>query len=230
MSLLYHSCLRFAYRFLPLMERSTLQNGAACISIFAGGLKKKNKFFPEDLSLRKPEHYTHANLRSQITLFKTLFFKGLGRECPGRLRCIHLCPGLVITPAFYANSLPWWFKTIWRLVYPFAQWWSISPEEIGERVLFLSSNHFPKPLTAENSDAFSPSSVTLAKSGRSCGGVYSVDQAGEVNDAAKEYADMDRDHTMERVWQHTMKVFCAIEVGQKYTGWFDQKPGRHCWT
>ena len=199
MSLLYYSRMRFIQKLLPLLSASTLPSGATCVSVYAAGLEKPNDLQLNDLSLRKPENYGHAKVRSQVTFFTTFSFDRFAQqhEAKGNVRFIHVFPGLVITPAFSTNEFPSWMKAIWWFAYPFAKLTSIGPEDIGQRMLYFLSDKYP--------------------TGGAAKGAYSVDAKGETNDLSKIYAGINYDEASAKAWQHTMKAFEKIEAGRTFT-------------
>ncbi|KAK3059211.1 hypothetical protein LTR09_000777 [Extremus antarcticus] len=208
MSLLYYSRMRFLTQLLPLLRASTLATGARCISVYAGGFEVKKQFYPDDFSLRKPEHFSFAQVRSQVTYMKTLFFENLARENKGKLACVHIYPGLVITPSFYSKSHPWWFKMAWACVAPVAKFFATSAEDIGQRVLFLATDKYAA--RAGTADTV-PKDLAMSSDRVRGGGAYSVKVDGETNDVSAAYADFDRKEMVERVWDHTMEVFRDAE-------------------
>ncbi|KAK5174384.1 uncharacterized protein LTR77_001464 [Saxophila tyrrhenica] len=206
MSLLYYSRVRFITKLLPLLRASKFPPGARCISIYAGGLENKKQFYPADFSLRQPEHFSFAKVRSQTVYMKTLLFEKLAQENEGKLACVHMYPGLVITPNFYADSHPWWFKLVWVCVAPLAKIYATSAEEIGQRVLYLATERYPaQSLGADRKDVASSSNGVLG------GGAYSVKADGDTNDLSAAYAGFDKEDMREKVWDHTMQVFRNAE-------------------
>lgn len=96
--------MRFATQLLPLLLSS--ERGAHITSIYAAGMEAA--LFPDDLSLRS--NYGFANLRSHAVYMKTLFMETLTQKHAGKLSFVHLFPGLVITPAFWDEAYPSWFR------------------------------------------------------------------------------------------------------------------------
>lgn len=208
MSLLYYSRMRFITQLLPLLQASSLPTGAKCISIYAGGFENKKQFHPDDFALLEPEHFSFAQVRSQVTYMKTLFFEHLALQNEGKLSCIHIYPGLVITPSMSAKSNPWWFKTAWFFIAPFAKLYATSAEDIGQRILFLATDRY----SASNSGKEGRQGISVASGsdGKLGGGGYSVRADGETNDLREAYEGFDREGMREKVWQHTMEVFDGV--------------------
>jgi hypothetical protein len=149
MSLYYYSRMRLCTQLLPLLCASALPAGARCISVYAGGFEVKKHVYSEDWALRKPEHFSFAQVRSQVTYMKTLFFGKLAEENAERLAGVHIYPGLVITPNFYSKDHPWWFRIAWACVAPLAKLFATSSEDIAQRVLFLATDRYAAKDPAE---------------------------------------------------------------------------------
>ena len=210
-SLLYYSRMRFIVRLGLLLSNSRIPGGAACISVFAGGLEKQSGFSPDDLSLRK--YYGISAVRDHSTFMTTFFFEKLAQEHAGKIRFIHIFPGLVITPAFYAANLPVWFRIVWTLVCPLVKLIAVAPEDISQKVLYLASERFP---ARDTKGDFSDVDVAVATDGQRGGGAYSVKNVGETNDLRKAYAGLDREGIARKVCEHTMKAFEEIEAGRLF--------------
>ncbi|KAI9717646.1 MAG: hypothetical protein M1812_004591 [Candelaria pacifica] len=220
LSLLYYSRMRFVIKLLPLLLASQLP--AHIVSVFAAG--KESNIFPEDLSLRDPKHYGFANARSHAVHMKTLFMETLVEKHRGRLSFIHVFPGLVITEAFNDGRLPTWFRLVWRVATPIARPFSLSGQEIGDRVLFLATPRFP-PRQALDDTKREGSSATEGDVGIATGtdgnrgsGAYAVGSDGETVSTEKAYMKVRQEGLAEKVWSHTMKAFEEIEAGKTFTG------------
>jgi hypothetical protein len=212
MSLLYYSRMRFISRLLPLLLASELHTGAHVISIYAGGLENKGKLFPDDLSLDEADHYGFANCRTHCIAMKTMYFEHLANSYPGKLSLVHLYPGLVVHAGFDDPNFPLWFRIIWRLVRPLAKLFSISPRDIGQRVLYLGTARFPAKGVKPQDNI----RVVDATDGIKGGGAYSVNQASETCNTAKFYSGLRRQGFQASVVQHTKDVFDSIGTHGKY--------------
>ncbi|KAH0040124.1 hypothetical protein KCU78_g1188, partial [Aureobasidium melanogenum] len=208
MSLLYYSRMRFIKNLLPSLLCSALPTGARIISIYAGGMETMGTLHPTDLSLNQPKHYSFANCRTHSVAMKTMYFEDLAIKHAGKLSCSHMYPGLVVHKGFDDPNYPWWFKITWRIVKPFARLFPmyLSPEEIGQRVLFLASGQRYAPKGSEGG-----AEVVDATNKVKGGGAYSVTYTNEVNDVTKFYQKLRVDKFKEAVLQHTEDVFKAIE-------------------
>ncbi|KAG9857109.1 hypothetical protein KCU98_g1181, partial [Aureobasidium melanogenum] len=208
MSLLYYSRMRFINNLLPGLLCSSLPTGARIISIYAGGMETMGTLHSTDLSLDQPNHYSFANCRTHSVAMKTMYFEYLATKHVGKLSCSHMYPGLVVHKGFEDPNFPLWFKIIWRIVKPFARFFPmyLTPEEIGQRVLFLASGQQYTPKGLEGGVE-----VVDATDGVKGGGAYSVTYTNEVNDVSKFYQKLRLDKFKEAALQHTENVFKAIE-------------------
>jgi hypothetical protein len=185
-----------------------LPTGARCISIYAGGFEDKKKFFPDDFDLRKPDNFSFNRVRSQVTYMKTLFFERLAQQNEGKIGCVHIYPGLVMTPAMNAKSNPWWFRAAMFCSSPVLRLYATSPEDIGQRMLYLATDRYPAQDLGERSRE---SFVAEGSTGQRGSGAYSVNVDGHANDISKAYADFDKRTMTDKVWKHTMEVFESRE-------------------
>ena len=219
MSLLYYSRMRFIHQLLPLLHASPLP--AHVLSIYAAGFEAK--LFQDDLSLRKPEHYSFANCRSHVVYMKTLFMEALAKQNPGHLSLVHVYPSLIITDAFGKMDVPWWLKTLLGLSLPVLQPFTEKPEVFGERVLFLASPHFPAQESKDPGDKSSDTdgSVATGSDGVRGSGAYAVDNRGDPIPAAKAqkaYQNLRAEGLPSKVYEHTMQAFRDIETKGVFTG------------
>ena len=210
MSMHYYSRARFTFQLLPLLQSSTLP--AHVVSVFAAG--NEAKLISDDLSLRKPGNYTFANARSHCTFMTTEFLEHLAIQNPGKLSLVNLFPGLIITPAFNSPDYPMWFKMAWFIASPFAKMIAVTPEEAGQRVLFMATDRFPTK-SADQSEK-SSTEVATGTDGTVGSGAYACNNDGEPtpdSKRAKAYKGVERDKFSKAVWAHTMKAFDAAAAG-----------------
>ena len=216
--------MRFITKLLPLLLASPLP--AHVISIYAAGME--SKLFPEDLSLRDPEHYTFSNLRSHVTYMTTFFMETLAEQHRRRLSLVHAFPGLVMTGGFDNPRLPAWFKLTWRwLVGPLVRPFAVPPRECGERVLFLATPRFPARPAAETGATVKDNEarttegntdIAIGTDGNRGSGAYAVNKDGETIIIEKAYKRFRGEDMAEKVWHHTMRAFEEIEAGRVFTG------------
>ena len=210
-------------KLLPLLLASPLP--AHVISIYAAGLE--GNFFPTDLSLRDPNRYSFANLRSHVTYMTTFFMETLAERYPGQLSLVHVFPGVVMTSAFNNPGLPAWFKFTWRVMSPIVRLFSVPADECGERMLFLATPRFPARKEAGREGAAQGEQATTGAGdpeiatgtdGRRGSGAYAVGQNGEVIPLKKTYAKIREEEMKAKTWDHTMKAFEEIEAGHVFAG------------
>ncbi|MCJ1284588.1 hypothetical protein MMC26_003921 [Xylographa opegraphella] len=223
MSLLYYSRMRFVMKLLPLLRASPLP--AHIVSVYSAG--KEAKLLSEDLSLRTPQHYGQANVRSHVTYMTTLFMEKLAEQNPGHLSLVHVYPGLVFTEAFSSAGLPTWFKFAFRLSAPFVRPSSVSPEENGQRILFLATPRYPArqaikdemAADSEKANANNGSAEIAVGTDGNCGsGAYACNSDGETIPLKETYKKLREEGLAGKVWDHTMKAFDEIEAGGVFSG------------
>ncbi|KAK3671275.1 hypothetical protein LTR78_008910 [Recurvomyces mirabilis] len=215
MSLLYYSRMRAITALLPLLT-GTSGHPAHIISVYAAGMEKSGKFFPDDLSLSKDPkaHYSFANCRAHCVHMMTMYFESLAKQHMGKLSLVHVYPGLVISPKFWDPSLPTWFKWVWFLMYPFANaFLNTKPEESGQRTLFfIDSERFPARGSGEDKVSGGVTSTDQVPGG----GAYSCSHKDEVYDVSKSYVELRKQGFEAKVWQHTQDVFAAVDGRRKF--------------
>ena len=217
MSLLYYSRMRFILKLLPLLLASPLP--AHVVSVYAAGMEAN--LFPEDLSLRDPQHYTFSNQRSHVVWMTTFFMETLAEKYRGRLSLTHIYPSLVMTNAFDVDMVPRWFKIIWRfLVSPILRPLCVPPGECGERMLFLATPRFPARQTADKGtlDKEPKSTVTnvdiaVGSDGKRGSGAYRANWNGETISEKQAYKEIREQGMAAKIWDHTMAAFDTIEAG-----------------
>ncbi|MCJ1380168.1 hypothetical protein MMC17_003271 [Xylographa soralifera] len=223
MSLLYYSRMRFIMKLLPLLLASPLP--AHVVSVYAAG--NEGKINPEDLSLRAPQQYGQANMRSHNTYMTTLFMEQLAERHPGHLSLVHIFPGLVFTDAFHNAGLPTWFKFAFGLAAPFVRPFTVPLEENGQRILFLASPRYParqaikSETTADHNKANANNGaveIAVGTDGNRGSGAYACDPNGETIPLKQTYKKLREEGLAGKVWDHTMKAFDDIEAGGVFTG------------
>ncbi|RAL01771.1 uncharacterized protein BO80DRAFT_380655 [Aspergillus ibericus CBS 121593] len=212
MSLMYYSRMRAIMKLLPLLLKSTLP--AKVVSVYAAGLE--DKLYLDDLSLRDLSHYSYSQARSHMIYMHTLFMETLAEQHRGKLSLIHIFPGLVLGPGFDKQDMPPWFKLLWRWIFVpvLAPFVTVPPTECGDRMLSLASPRYP-PRAVNFSETQEEAAV--GTDGTHGSGVYSLSQKGETNYNNKAYQKIDKDEMRQRVWEHTMSAFGAIEAGKVFT-------------
>ena len=115
MARFYYSRMASITKLLPLLLGASLP--AAVVSVYAAGMEAK--LYPEDLSLRQPSHYSYFQARSHIVYMHTCFFEELAKRHRGKLRLVHIFPGLVVHKGMYSKDNPWWLRFVFTKVLPF---------------------------------------------------------------------------------------------------------------
>lgn len=231
MSLMYYSRMRFVDRLLPLLLESSLPQGsgseggdggdgggAHIISIYAP--RTEGTLFPDDFSLRHPDHFTYLNARSHIAYFKTAFFETLVAKYPGKLSFCHVFPGLVSTPGFKNPDLPTWFKFVFAIVGRQLLWIvGTSHAENGARMLYMATPHYPAGGAALKTKG-GEKSVAIGADGKQGSGVYLVwnDNGTESREKVYEKSPVKKEELREMMWRHTMSAFEDIESGRVFEG------------
>lgn len=220
MSLLYYSRMRLITQLLPLLLASPLP--AHAISVYAAGMEAK--YFPTDLSLRDPNHYSFMNCRSHAVYMKTSFMETLARQYPERLSLAHYFPGLVETEGIYLPTMPKVVRFGWTILGPLLRFFCVPQGESGERVLFLATSRYParKRVDHADPDAKLPAgkdetAVATGTDGESGSGAYALNWDDEPVKKSKAYANMTENDLAGKVWDHTMAAFAAIEAGKAFT-------------
>ena len=197
MGMHYYSRARFIHQLLPFMKSSKLP--AHVVSVYAGGMEQK--LFKDDLSLRQPEHYAFANVRSHCIYMMTMFMQRVANENPGKISLVHNFPGLVVTPGFDLPSLPIWLRITWKIMAPFARFFAVDAEESGQRTLFLATKRFP----ARGSEAVTGSEGQVGSGAYACGN--DGEASPSVQKREKSYEGLQDGKFEQQVWDHTMKAF-----------------------
>ncbi|THY69856.1 hypothetical protein D6C87_05076 [Aureobasidium pullulans] len=209
MSMLYYSRMRFTTNLLPLMRSSET---AYVISVFGAGLDEN------DMSFRNAKRYNMSRARTHVIVMKTLFMEKLAAQNVGKVSFVHVYPRLVITPAFGNQDLPTWFRAVWTVAKPFVKYAiAISPKEIGERILYLSSSALPpKDFHAHAGDK--TIKLALSTDGIIGGGAYACKHDAETIDVQAKYKSLRASKVDEKVWEHTLSVFSQIQENGVFKG------------
>ncbi|THW42694.1 hypothetical protein D6D21_05722 [Aureobasidium pullulans] len=215
MSMLYYSRMRFTTNLLPLMRSS---EAAHVISVFGAGLEQMKDWDENDMSFRNAKRYNMSRARTHVIVMKTLFMEKLAAQNIGKVSFVHVYPGLVITPAFGNQDLPTWFRAMWTVAKPFVKYAiAISPKEIGERILYLSSSALPpKDFHARAGDK--PIKLAMSTDGIIGGGAYACKHDAETIDVQAKYKSLRASNADEKVWEHTLSVFSQIQENGVFKG------------
>lgn len=209
MARFYYSRMASITKLLPLLLGASLP--AAVVSVYAAGMEAK--LYPEDLSLRQPSHYSYFQARSHIVYMHTCFFEELAKRHRGKLRLVHIFPGLVVHKGMYSKDNPWWLRFVFTKVLPFFGM-NMNLEEVGHRMIALASaNIYP---------ALSPGETATSKGavkgtdGEPGSGAYALNEKGESAYPAKRYINLDKQDLREKIWSHTNLALKEIRAGRKF--------------
>ena len=170
------------------------------------------------MSFRNAKRYNMAKARTHVVVMTTLFMEKLAVENTGKVGFTHVFPGVVITPAFGNQDLPRWFKAVWFIMEPIAKLtMAVSPEEIGERVVYLASQRYP-PRNSQPSEEKGGLSTAMSTDGVRGGGAYACTHDGETVDVRAKYKVLKDQKMDQKVWDHTLAVFREIKSDGKFTG------------
>lgn len=209
MSLLYYSRMRFIQKLTPLLTASP--NTARVISIFAGGMEDGVKPGEAPIGIPSPETYGITSVRKHTAFMKTFFFEELAQKHAGKISFIHIYPGLVDGPTFYADVNPLWFRILWFFVKPLASFGMTSPQLCGEVMLYLATQRYPaKGSMKSGEESKTVGGVASSTQDEFGGGAYGVGQRGDENKAVS-YVKVRKSDTSKQVWDHTMQTLADIE-------------------
>ncbi|CAD0027549.1 unnamed protein product [Aureobasidium pullulans] len=205
-SMLYYSRMRFTTNLLPLMRSSEAAH------------EQMKDWDGKDMSFRNSKRYNMSRARTHVIVMETLFMEKLAAQNAGEVSFVHVYPGLVITPAFGNQDLPTWFRAMWTVAKPFVRYaMAISPEEIGERILYLSSSALPpKDLHADAGDK--AMKLAMSTDGVIGGGAYACKHDAETIDVQAKYKSLRASNADEKVWEHTLSVFSQIQENGVFKG------------
>ncbi len=182
-------------------------------------------FYPDDLGLTSPSHYSIRSGVAHASYMTTLAFEELAARHPA-VSFIHAYPGEIFTPEFARAEMPAWAKwLIWWVLRPVLTITGIalSYEEVGLRMLYLvvSSRFPPKQVTRgggehghrlTKQDDGEEGNAMVGSDGEEGSGGYCVGASGErlTNDAR--LSRFRAQGVREMVWHHTMEVFDRVRT------------------
>jgi hypothetical protein len=194
LSLHYYARLRFVQNLLPLLNNAAAEKPAAgttfpiarVFSVLGGG--EEGKINVSDLSLK--HNFSLSACATHAITMNTLSMIKLATANP-RVTFVHSQPGGVETNA--ARDLPGYLKPALKAAMFLARPWTSSAAESGERHAWY---------------------VTTDKFGD--GGAYRVDRKNEIIPSSKILDELKSDGTVDKVWDHTEKVYKEISQTGKY--------------
>ncbi|KAF6809245.1 short-chain dehydrogenase [Colletotrichum sojae] len=207
MARFYYSRIAFITSLTPLVEKSTLP--AVVVSIYAAGMEAK--LYADDLSLRDLSHYNYSQARSHAVYMHTLVFEELARRHQGRMRFIHIYPGLVVHEGMGNPSNPWWIRFLFTRVLPMFGV-DVDLEESGQRMISLASPTY-YPAQPRDGGAEAGSSAIAGTNGGRGGGAYALTWSGESSYPEKKFASLDKEGLRKKMWDHTSSALEVIRSG-----------------
>ncbi|THZ98796.1 hypothetical protein D6C82_05561 [Aureobasidium pullulans] len=161
---------------------------AHVISVFGAGLDEN------DMSFRNAKRYNMSRARTHVIVMKTLFMEKLVAQNIGK------------------------FRAMWTVAKPFVKYAiAISPEEIRERILYLSSSALPpKDFHARAGDK--PIKLAMSTDGIIGGGAYACKHDAETIDVQAKYKSLRASNADEKIWEHTLSVFSQIQENGVFKG------------
>lgn len=225
MAMMYYSRMRAIQQLKPLLLKSELP--AAVVSVFAAGFEAK--LFRDDLSLRDPQHYSYLQARSHLCHMHSAYLAKLAEthsdDTTGKLRLVHIFPGLVLTSAFDNPAYPAWFRFLFnRILVPLflRPFVAVDSDESAARMLSLASPVlYPAANVGDGGGETGTGGAVRGMDGSLGSGAYSLDWKGDDIHNRKAYAKLGDDGEVEalknQVWEHTNKAFEIIAAGKCFT-------------
>lgn len=199
--------MRFVHNLLPLLLSSP---SSRIVSIHGAG--REGQLNEADLELKHT--YSMKNASMHTCTMNTLALEELASSHPS-ISCVHVFPGLVITPAFAAFSEDWSFplRFLFRqAVLPFVKLFTISLQESGERHLFHATSARYPPAGVRDPPGGGvalPNGVEVAKGAdwKEGSGCYLLNWDGETVGDKKLLEEYRKRNMGKKIWEHTQEVF-----------------------
>lgn len=148
-------------------------------------------------------------------------FEQLAKRYSGKLSLVHAFPGLVITPSFSKEELPWWWRcgVGWFVRNVVGGIIALKPEESGARTLFMGTARYAGR-GVEVSKEDDGGQAVVGTDGFENSGAYGLNWDGEVAKRIdwKSKGVVDKDVFGMEVWQHVMSVCKSVDKGEKFAG------------
>ncbi|GJP88564.1 short-chain dehydrogenases/reductase [Aspergillus niger] len=203
-ALRYYSRMRFVQRLMPLLSASS--GPARVVSILAGG--QEGTMEEDNFDLRKSWSFTKGN--TYAATLNSLAIEHLATAHP-TVSFLHVFPGIVRTPLMNASFGNYGGAILSFLSRPI----SMSPEESGERNLFLSTSAAYPPATPKDPSQLGVPLVkgvdtASASTGKVGGGSYILKYDGSNATREKLMADYRARSFPGKVWDHTLETFKRV--------------------
>jgi hypothetical protein len=216
LSLHFYARLRIVNNLLPLLTASPL---ARVVSILAGGKEKA-------IDLDDLEGLNSSSMSGGAATRTTLAFEELANKYPS-ISFVHFYPGLVNTGQLYRTmqtasgywAWPAWLAcwTVVPLIYTFSR----TPEEVGERVLYVATSARYPPADSNGKDVGMALSAGVKQAKSSVetdgkgSGVYRLNADGESAPESPILLKYREEGAPRRVWEHSQtrwKIAVAKQV------------------
>ncbi|GKZ20912.1 hypothetical protein AbraIFM66951_003829 [Aspergillus brasiliensis] len=203
-ALRYYSRMRFVQKLMPLLQASP--GPARVVSILAGG--QEGTIEEDNFDLTKSWSFTKSNTYGAT--LNSLAIEHLATAHP-TVSFLHVFPGIVRTPLMNAS-----FGNIGGAILSFlSRPISMTPEESGERNLFLSTSAAYPPATPKDPSQLGVPLVpgvdtASASTGKIGGGSYILSYDGSNATREKLMADYRARGFPSKVWDHTLKIFQRV--------------------
>ncbi|KAK6820831.1 hypothetical protein PG987_015231 [Apiospora arundinis] len=217
-ALSYYSRMRAALQLLPLLREASARGGRV-VSVLNPKLQKT--LHTNDLLLNQPGNYGLSSAISHAAHMTSFFMEELARRNPGRLSLCHYFPGLVDTDLIKKSPVPGWVSFIWLWILRPLSWWRFVPsDECGQRILYMASSPYYPPGESSNETTVdgAVSKIATGSDGKAGSGSYRVDWDGEIFANTAALKKLHKEEAGQKVWDHTMSAFSAIEAGDRYEG------------
>jgi len=209
-SLRYYVRMRFVHNLLPLLSSSP---SSRIVSIHGAG--KEGHLNEADLELKHTFSITNAAMHTST--MNTLALAEVASSHPS-ISCVHVFPGVVVTPSFATLSEDWYFPLrflFMRVVIPIAKLFTVSLPESGERHLFHATSARYPPAGVRNPPGAGvalPNGVEVAKGEdwKEGSGCYLLNWNGEPTGDKKLLEEYRKKDMGKRIWEHTQEVFDRV--------------------
>ncbi|KAJ5593832.1 NAD(P)-binding protein [Penicillium hispanicum] len=129
-SLTYYGRMLMMFQLLPLLNASP--NNPRVVSVLAAGTETASIYL-DDLDLKQPGHFGLMSVSRSLSSYTTLSMSRLAKENP-HVVFLHHYPGGVDTGVF---KKAWGNKWYWPMMSPMLSTFATSPEDAGEKILYL---------------------------------------------------------------------------------------------
>ena len=210
MSLRYYVRARFIQNLLPQL---TTPKASRIVSIHGAG--NEGKMIEDDLELK--HNFSLINGAVHTATMNSLALREISKNHPS-ISCIHVFPGVVITPSWNRIGEEWIFplRVFWNYVFlPVTRTLTVSLSESGQRHLFHSTSaRYPPASTKDSPDAgvALPGGLQMAEGvdGKPGSGCYLLDQNGEKIGKQKVMDEYEERDMGKKIWEHTQEIFDRV--------------------